>query len=97
MGILEDVMKALERIPAWKRLISAVPAEMEALTQRVAAIEARLAAATDDVCPRCRAVAFALIESRPEQGSFGALGVREYVWRCSSCRYEDVRQTPPGP
>jgi hypothetical protein len=95
MGMIEDVLKALERIPAWKRL-SAVPAEVDALTRRVAALEARLAPATGDACPRCRAMAFALIESRPEPEPWGSMGSREYVYRCSACQYEDVKKQSAG-
>jgi len=38
MGILEDLMKALERVPGWKR-IAAMPAEVDALRERVEALE----------------------------------------------------------
>jgi hypothetical protein len=95
MGMIEDILKALDRIPIWKR-VSALPTEFDALKARVEALEARLAPATVDACPSCRAMTFKLIESRPEAGPFGELGAREYVWQCSSCRYEDIRQAPPG-
>ena len=65
MGILEDVIKALERIPSWKRLAT-VPDELAALQARVAALELRGALATGQRCPKCGVMAYALHESRPE-------------------------------
>jgi hypothetical protein len=91
MGILEDVMKALERIPVWKR-VTALPDEVEALKRRVAVLEARLAPATGDVCPRCREVAFQLIETFADPGPFGKTGRRLHLYRCSSCQYQDERE-----
>jgi hypothetical protein len=41
MGLLEDVMKALDRIPVWKRL-QGVPAEVDSLKGRIAALEEKL-------------------------------------------------------
>lgn len=93
MGMIEDVMKALERIPAWKRL-SALPAELDQLKQRVSAIEARLAPAGGTVCPRCREPRFMLESAGPEPGPFGDLGARQYRYRCSSCSFEEVREQP---
>lgn len=89
MGIIEDVMKALERIPAWKR-VAAVPAELDALRHRVEALELRLAVASGDSCPRCRVMAYSLAESRPEPPPWGQLGAMEDVYRCASCGYENV-------
>ncbi|GAB1389876.1 MAG: hypothetical protein AMXMBFR78_11460 [Rubrivivax sp.] len=95
MGIIEDVIKALERIPNWKRALAA-PAEIDALKARVAELEARLAPASGDQCPRCRVMAYRLELSRPEPGPFGALGAMEDVYRCSSCNYENIRKRNPG-
>lgn len=90
MGVIEDVMRALERIPIWKRLV-ALPAEVEQLQARVDALEARLTQATGDVCPKCRAPHFMLEDSQPLRGGLGDLGVRQYSYRCHSCGYEDVQ------
>lgn len=90
MGMLEDVMKALDRIPIWKR-VQQLPSEVEALRARVEQLEARLKPATGDQCPKCRAMHFQLIETRPEPGPFGReLGAMEDVRRCSSCGYERI-------
>lgn len=95
MGILEDVIKALERVPGWKR-ISGLPSEVDALRQRVAALEARLTPTTGDMCPRCRAMTFKLAQSRPDPGPFGALGAMQDVHRCSSCHYERIDNRDPA-
>ena len=94
MGILEDVMKTLERVPGWKRL-SGLPSEVDALQSRIAALEARLAPATGDMCPRCRAMTFRLAESRKEPGPFGDLGAMQDIHRCSSCSYERIDSRNP--
>lgn len=94
MGIIEDVMKALERIPVWKR-VSLLPGEMDQLRARVAALEARLAPAQGDVCPKCRAPQFMLERSQAKAGPFGDAGAREHHYRCQGCGYEDVHHTSP--
>jgi hypothetical protein len=38
MGILEDMMKVLDRVPGWKRIQEA-PAEIDTLKEKVAALE----------------------------------------------------------
>lgn len=95
MGILEDVMKTLERIPLWKRLAT-VPSEVDALKQRVAALEARLQPATGDQCPKCRGMTFTLQESVPAPPPWDEMGVMEDRYACSGCGYKDRRQRNPG-
>jgi transposase-like protein len=93
MGILEDVMKALERIPAWKRL-QAMPEQVTALEARIAALEQQLKPASGEKCPSCGAMAFKLLKSELAKGALGRLGARDYHYTCSSCQYSDVRATP---
>ena len=95
MGILEDVIKALERIPAWKRL-NALPAEITTLQQRVAALEAKLTPAAGDRCPSCGAMTFKLMSSGPAPEPWGHMGARQDNYACSSCTYTDERQRDPG-
>lgn len=95
MGILEDVMRALERIPAWKR-VQAMPAEVDALRARIEALERRLQPASGDMCPRCRALTFKLMRTIPEPSPFGALGALQDELECSSCGYKTVRNRNPG-
>lgn len=85
MGVLEDVIKALERVPGWKR-IAATPAEVDALRARVEALEARLAPATGDICPKCRAPAFHIVSNRPNP-QFEWAGKSLDTWRCDKCDY----------
>ena len=96
MGILEDVIKALERIPAWKRL-QAMPEKMTALEARIAALEQQLKPASGERCPSCGAMAFKLLKSEPAKGGLGRLGARDYHYQCSGCQYNDVRATPHLP
>jgi predicted RNA-binding Zn-ribbon protein involved in translation (DUF1610 family) len=95
MGILEDVMKALERIPAWKRL-NAMPQEMAALEARIRALEEKLKPATGSKCPKCGVMSLALEKSQPAPPPWGAMGAREDHYRCTHCGYTDVRQRDPG-
>lgn len=90
MGVLEDVIKALERIPLWKRL-SQLPHEMEAIERRVAELEARLAPAKGDQCPKCRQMTFTLTSSEPIKGALGRLGAMYDSYQCSACGYTDRR------
>lgn len=90
MGVLEDVMKALERIPLWKR-VSKLPEEVEALEKRVTELEARLSRAKGDQCPKCREMAFTLESSVPMTGALGRLGAMHDQYRCSACGYTDRR------
>lgn len=85
MGLLEDVMKTLERIPVWKRL-STLPAEVEALKSRIEAIEAKLSGATGDACPKCGEMSFRIISNHPMDG-FEDMGVFLDVWKCDKCSY----------
>lgn len=89
MSMLKDVLDALDRIPVWKRM-QQMPAEIEALRARVEQLEARLRSATGDQCPKCRAMSFELIETRPEPEPWGSMGAMETVRRCSACAYERI-------
>jgi hypothetical protein len=95
MGILEDVMKTLDRIPAWKR-VQALPEKVTALEQRIAALEARLKPATGRQCPSCGEMTFKLMKSTPAEEPWGSMGVREDHLACSSCNYTDSIQRNPG-
>jgi hypothetical protein len=87
MGILEDMMKALDRIPGWKRL-QEVPAEVDDLKRRLAALEEKLGGKwPPDVCRFCGEQAVRL------QASFGpdAKGSMHENWHCSKCNNTEVR------
>ncbi len=87
MGLLEDVMKTLERIPAWKRL-NALPAEVEALQKRVEALEAKLGPRTGKECPQCGDMAMKLIASKPHP-QFAFAGAKRDTLKCESCGFQE--------
>lgn len=95
MGILEDVMKALDRIPSWKR-IQQLPTEVDSLEKRIKNLESRLQPATGNQCPSCRAMAYRLIKSTPSPEPWGSMGARQDHFACSSCSYTDVKERNPG-
>lgn len=89
MGILEDVMKTLERIPVWKRL-TALPNEVEALQKRVAALEAKLGPKTGQECPQCGEMAMKLMSSKPHP-EFAFAGAKRDTLRCEDCGFQEDR------
>lgn len=94
MGMIEDVMKTLERIPLWKR-VSALPEEVEALKKRISELEARIAPAAGEVCPMCRAPTLKVIKSTPDP-DFGFAGVQNDTMKCSNCGHQEHRQRDPS-
>ena len=53
MGVIEDMLKALDRIPGWKRL-QEVPNEVDELKTKVAALEEKLGEKWPaDICRHC--------------------------------------------
>lgn len=77
MGLLEDIMKSLDRIPIWKRL-QEIPTEIDALKERISSLESALVRCPAEGCPFCGARAFRL--ERVDMH-----GQRE-VWKCSECQ-----------
>lgn len=88
-GLLKDVLTAFGNWPRWMELGKA-PERIEALEKRVAELEASLARAPGEACPRCGERAFRTVESRPAPRPFDRLGTREYVKRREKCGFEDV-------
>src|SRR4051812_46194878 len=95
MGMIEDVMKALERIPLWKR-VSALPDQVTDLQRRLAAIEARLDGKSGTLCPVCNAPNFMRVASKPHP-DFGFAGVKVDSYSCASCGHSEERQRDEGP
>ncbi|CAM5218229.1 hypothetical protein CDEF62S_00372 [Castellaniella defragrans] len=89
MGVIEDVLKALERIPVWKR-VTKLPDEMDALQKRVAALEAKLGPKPGGQCPKCGEMSMRLISSAPHP-EFGFAGAKRDTLRCESCGFEETR------
>lgn len=95
MGLLEDIMKTLDRIPAWKRM-QALPSQVDALEARVRALEAKQLPGTGQRCPSCGVNTYKLLKSGPMPGPFGELGARVDYFGCSSCSYTDEKHRDPG-
>jgi DNA-directed RNA polymerase subunit RPC12/RpoP len=89
MGIIDDTMKALERIPLWKR-VSHLPDEVAGLRARIEAIEKRLEGKTGIECPICGALDFKRTKSEPSR-KFAAAGVMLDLYRCSACNHQETR------
>lgn len=83
-------MRALERIPIWKR-VSALPTEIERLKERVAALEQQLAGGAADACPMCGAREFVRVTTKSDP-MFGAVGFMLDTFRCRTCQHAEDRQ-----
>jgi hypothetical protein len=90
MGVLEDIMHALDRIPIWKR-VSALPKEVDELRKRVAALEAKLEGTSGVLCALCQSPDFKIVASGPDP-TFGDMGVLSDRYRCGNCQHEESRQ-----
>ena len=86
MGLLEDIMKTLERVPGWKR-IAGMPDEVDKLKVRLEALEARLTSPSGEICPSCRAPEFRIISNRP-MPHFEWAGKSLNKWKCNACDYQ---------
>ncbi len=89
MGMIEDIMKALDRIPLWTR-VKHLPDEVAALRTRLEAIEKRLEGKTGMECPICGALDFKRTKSEPSR-QFAAAGVMRDLYRCSACNHQETR------
>lgn len=90
MGILEDILSALERIPGWKR-IKESPERIDALEQRLKAIERLMAGGSGQLCPICNSPKFKRTASKPDPG-FEFAGVMRDFYRCEECGHSENRQ-----
>jgi len=78
----KDILDLLDRIPIWKRL-TGLPKEVDALSERVAALENQLEPAPGRRCEKCgnlslRQVSARLVGSHPHKY------VRQ-IWQCEKC------------
>lgn len=90
MGIIEDIIKALERVPGWKR-IAATSDDLDILKKRVDVLEAKLAPATGEICPKCRQPTFRVIDNRP-MPHFEWAGKSLDTLQCDSCGHKVTQQ-----
>ena len=87
MGVIEDMLKALDRIPGWARL-QQVPTEVDELKAKVAALEEKFGGKWPaDVCRFCGERAVRLY------GSYGpdSKGNMQENWQCNACNKTDVK------
>ena len=91
MGIIDDVLKALDRIPGWKR-INSLPEEFDLLKKRVEALELKLSGNSLEKCPVCGNRTFERTGSLPHPifGKVGRLMLDSY--RCSECSHQEQRE-----
>lgn len=81
MGIVDETLKALDRIPIWKRL-GGIPDEVDDLKKRVAALEEMLGGKWPaDVCKFCG--------SRSARLQASMMGRQQ--WLCAECKKIEVR------
>ncbi|MGD9544975.1 hypothetical protein [Methylocystis sp.] len=88
---LSEILKTIEKSPTWETLAK-LPAQLEALERRVAALEAAFAtpsSANAVACPACGA-AMKFVGERPDP-TFGRLGFKEHQFQCE-CGYRTTRQ-----
>jgi hypothetical protein len=88
MGMIEDVFKALDRIPIWKRL-QLVPDEVNDLKKRVVELEEKLGGKWPaDVCKYCGERSARLSEA----GRSATIeGIKLERWTCSACGKTEPR------
>lgn len=86
MGMVEEVLVALNKIPAWKR-VSATPERLDELEARVRTLEERLSG-RGDMCPKCKKLTYELVETK-EDPMTGSLGGRRDMFRCTNCDHKD--------
>jgi len=84
MGMIDDIMKALDRWDVWREM-QALPAKWQSLEKRVAELEGKLSGKwPPDVCKFCGERA-----ARLDSTSVLDKGKVQQLWKCQSCgRYE---------
>jgi hypothetical protein len=92
MGVVDDVLKAFDRIPIWRRL-QTVPDEIDELKSRLAALEEKLAGKWPaDVCRFCGERAVRLSHTLRANDK----GVIREEWTCEACGQTDTRSFKVG-
>jgi hypothetical protein len=84
MGVIEDMLNALDRIPGWRRL-QELPAEVDELKAKVAALEEKLGGKWPPaVCRFCG-------ERKSRLQGFRGHGNVDEIWSCEACGKQDRR------
>lgn len=95
MGMIDDMLKALDRVEIWKQLQD-TPKRIAALEERIAELEGKLGGKWPaEVCRYCGARSARLAYAYP---GVDAKGNAREVWKCSdeACGKEDQRLFRPG-
>lgn len=91
MGMIEDILKALDRMPIWKRL-QETPGEVDDLRARVEALEEKLGGQwPPEICRFCGERAARLESSRGPNDK----GLMTEFWKCAACNQTDKRLVRP--
>jgi predicted nucleic-acid-binding Zn-ribbon protein len=85
-------LSLLDKIPVWKQL-KELPQKVESLEKRVAELE-KNPASTDDICPKCKNNSYELISTKPHK-HLGIVGVKDRLYRCSQCGFEEIKTVEP--
>jgi hypothetical protein len=89
MGLLDDMLKALDRLEIWKELQGA-PKRIEALEKRLAEVDALLdGKAPPGYCRLCGARAARLSHNSLERN------IIIERWDCADCHHSDFRYRKP--
>ena len=83
MVSVSDILAILDKVPLWKSL-KALPARMDALEKRLAALEGMGNAVPGRPCPDCGAKALRRTSSVPHP-TFHMLGTQLETWTCQAC------------
>lgn len=89
---LSDILRLLDHWPKWKDL-TGLPARVQALEERLKALEASKPPSPTD-CPAGHG-AMAFVSERPDP-TFGVVGVKLRLWRCPTCGFETEVERKPG-
>ncbi|HEY2915191.1 MAG TPA: hypothetical protein VGK21_17635 [Candidatus Angelobacter sp.] len=87
MLALKDIIELLDRWPKWKR-IQSTPEQIEALVNRVAALEERLTRCPGEGCPKCGELTYRVESSKPHH-MFGNVGAMMRTMKCEKCGFTE--------
>jgi len=95
MGLLADILSALDRWDEWKAM-RAAPARIDALEKRLAALEEPTKRGPGKLCEKCGAYAMIPGLARPTTiVALQAAGVEDVPWKCHECDHEIVKRSSP--
>jgi hypothetical protein len=93
MFALKDILEILDRWPSWKK-IQATPGQIEALGERIAELEKRLARCPGEGCPSCGELSYRIVSSEPHP-TFGNVGLIVRTMKCENCGFSEDKMITP--